>query len=279
LGEEGEAMYFITISEMIGTKGVEIATELSKQLNYSFFGEGELLKVAEKMGYFLDVKRLDEKGPGFYDRFFSEKPIIYFDRLQSVMYEVAREGNALFFGKGSQLLLHDFDCALHVLVTGSREKRIARIAEEHKVGRDVAEEMVDRSDHDKRSFLRFAFDEDWLNPKLYDVILNTDKLSVDSAVKMILNAANSQEIKACGIDSVKKLGRLSLNRQIESALLEQGLAKAHIFFDVENEDSVRIYGIALSQEEKDRTEEVLKGLKGVKTITNDVGVYTGVMGT
>jgi hypothetical protein len=163
------------------------------------------------------------------------------------MYEVAREGSALFFGKGSQLLLHDFDCALHVLVTGSREKRIARIAEEHKVGRDVAEEMVDRSDHDKRSFLRFAFDEDWLNPKLYDVILNTDKLSVDSAVKMILDAANSHEIKACGIDSVRKLGRLSLNRQIESALLEEGLAKAHIFFDVDNEDSVRIYGIALSQ--------------------------------
>jgi osmotically-inducible protein OsmY len=96
---------------------------------------------------------------------------------------------------------------------------------------------------------------------------------------MILDAANSHEIKACGIDSVRKLGRLSLNRQIESALLEEGLAKAHIFFDVENEDSVRIYGIALSQEEKERAEKVLRGLKGVKKITNDVGVYTGGMGT
>ena len=56
--------------------------------------------------------------------------------------------------------------------------------------------MVERADHDKRGFLRDAFDEDWLNPQLYDLLLNTDTLSINSAVKIVVDAARSDEIKA-----------------------------------------------------------------------------------
>ena len=120
-------MYFITISEMLGTKGVQVAQGVAKGLNYAYFGEAELLHFAEEMGFLKDVRKLDEKGPPLLEKFFSEKPKIYLDRLQSVIFEVAKKGNALFFGRGSQLLLNSFDCALHVLVTGSLEKRIQRI--------------------------------------------------------------------------------------------------------------------------------------------------------
>ena len=104
--------------------------------------------------------------------------------------------------------------------------------------------MVERSDQDKKGFLRFAFDEDWLNPHLYDLVLNTDKLSIDSAAKMILDAASSNEIKACGIDSVKNLGKLSIQRRIEAAFLESGFSNPNLFFDIEDADSVRVFGIA-----------------------------------
>ena len=140
-------------------------------------------------------------------------------------------------------MLHSFDCAFHVLVTGSLEKRIKRIMEEKKTTREVAEKIVTRSDHDKRGFLRYAFDEDWLNPQLYDLLLNTDKLSVDSAVTMIIDAAKSDEIKACGLKSVTVLGNLSLHRRIEAAFLEAGLINPNLFITVEDVGSVRIYGI------------------------------------
>jgi len=60
--------------------------------------------------------------------------------------------------------------------------------------------MIRQSDHDKRGFVRYAFDEDWLNPQLYDLLLNVDKLSFDSATKIVIDAAKSDEIKACGRD-------------------------------------------------------------------------------
>ena len=266
-------MYFITISEMLGTGGEIISRRVAEIMNYAYYGEEELFKAADQLGFLSDVKKLDEKGPTLLEKFFSEKPKVYLDRLQSVVYEVAKKGDALFFGRGSQFLLNSFDCALHVLVTGSIEKRIDRVMEERRVEREVAEKIIHLSDHDKRGFLRFAFDEDWLNPHLYDLILNTDKLSIDSAVKIVIDAGKSDEIKACGIDSVKSLGKLSLHRKIEAVFLEAGLTHQNLFFTVEDVDSVRLYGLVNSLEKKEKIETIVKGIKGIKNITNDLKIF------
>ena len=263
---------------MFGTGGEKIARQVAKKLGYTFYGEEELLKAADQMGFLSDIKKLDEKGPSLLEKFFSERPKIYLNRLQSVILELAKKGDAVFFGRGSQLLLHSFDCAFHVLVAGSQEKRMEKVMAEREVGREVAEKMIDRSDHDKRGFLRFAFDEDWLNPRLYDLLLNTDKLSIDSAVKIVVDAAKSDDIKACGRDSVRLLGKLSLNRKVESALLEAGVMNPHLFVTVEDANSVRLYGVVNSQEEKEAAEKIIKGIKDIKKIANDLVVFTGSMG-
>jgi len=268
-------MYFITFTDMLGARGEKVAKDVAGKLQYSFFGEKELHQAAEKMGFLSDVQKMDEKSPAFLDQFFSEKPKIFLDRLQSVIYEVAKNGNGIFYGRGSQLLLNSFGCALHVLVIGSLEKRVERVMEEQKVGRTIAEKMVHRSDNDKKGFLRFAFHEDWLNPNLYDVVLNMDKLSVDAAVKMVIEAAKSDEVKACGIDSVTTLGKLSLHRKVESALLEAGVMTPYIFVEVEGADAVRLYGMVGSPEEKETIEKVLKGLKEVKKVMSDLALMRG----
>jgi len=270
-------MYFITMSEMLGTGGEVVAKEVAAELQYSFYGEGELFKAAEEIGFLSEVRNLDEKGPAFFERFFSEKPKVYLDRLQSVILDVAKKGNAVFFGRGSQLLLNSFDCALHALITGSMERRIERVIKANRVEREVAEKIVRRSDHDKRGFVRFAFDEDWLNPQLYDLILNTDILSIGSAVKIIVDAAKSDEIKACGIDSVKSLGKLSLQRKIEAVFLERGVANPHLFTTVEDVDRVRLYGIVSGQEDKESIEVLVKQVPGVKTVVNELTVFRGAM--
>lgn len=263
---------------MFGAKGAQIAQQVAKSLNYTYYGEAELLKFAVEMGFFTDVKKLGEKGPHFFERFFSEKPKVYLDRLQSVIFEVAKKGDAVFFGKGSQFLLNSFHCALHVLVTGSMEKRIQQVMEEKKVDREVAEKMIHRSDQEKRSFLRFAFEEDWLSPSLYDLVLNTDKLTVESAAKMVTEAAKSDGIRACGIDSMKQLEKLSLQRKVEAAFLEAGVEGQHTFYEVEDGETVRVYGIVYALQEKEDLEKMVKGIKGVRKVINNLTLFSGALG-
>jgi cytidylate kinase len=270
-------MYFITISELLGTNGEKIARKVAEELKYTFYGTKELFEAAAAMGFLSDAKKSDENVPALLERLFSDKPKIYLDRLQSVIYDVAKKGNAVFFGRGGKFLLHSFDCAFHILVTGSMEKRIQRVMEEKQAGREVAEKIISHSDHDKRAFVRFAYDEDMLNPRLYDLLLNTDKLSIDSAAKMIVDAANSEEIKSCGIDSVQLLGKLSLTRKVESLLLEAGATSPHIFFTVEETNAVRLFGFADSSAEKERVENLVRKIKEIKTIKNELVVFTESM--
>lgn len=272
-------MYFITFSEMLGTNGDKIARQVSKTLQYIFYGEEELLKAGHEMGILSDIAGFDERSPTLLEKVFSEKPKVYLDQFQSVIYELAKRGNAVFLGRGSQLLLNAFDCAFHVLVTGSIKKRVQRVMEEKQIGGEAAEKLIRQSDQDKRGFLRYAFDEEWLNPSLYDLILNTDKLSVDSAVKILIAAATSDDIKTCGLDSVKSLGKLSLQRKVEAALLEAGLLSQYLYITVEDLDSVRLYGMVGSPEKKEKIGDVLKNIKEIKKITNEVTIFKSSGGT
>ena len=146
--------------------------------------------------------------------------------------------------------------------------------EKNKVTRDVAEKILHTSDRDKRGFLRFAFDEDWLNPNLYDVVINTDKVDIKSAVAMIVHPAKSDEIRQCGIEAVKSLGMLSLQRKIESALMEAGLMNPLLSFTVEDIDSIRIFGSVNSSVEAAQIIQTLKQIEGIKNIKNDLTVLT-----
>jgi len=265
-------MHFITISQMLGTDGEKIARKAAGVLKYAFYGEQELFNAAEKLDVLADVKTLDEKAPSLLERLFSEMPKVRLDRLQSVIYDVAKKGDAVFFGRGSQLLLKSFGCAFHVLVVGSHERRIERVMKEMSLGREDAEKMISGSDKEKREFIQFAFGEDWLNFRLYDLILNTDKLSYDSAAKAIVDSAKSEEIQDCGMDSANTLGKLSLQRRIESAFLEAGVPSSHLFFVVEDTENVRLYGFASSKEEKGRVESVVKSVKGVREIQNEINI-------
>jgi len=263
-------MHFISVSEMLRTNGEKIARKVAEELRYSFVGKEELEKAASEMGYLSDVQKVGgEKSPPVLERWFSKKPKIYVERMQAAIYEIATKGDAVFFGRGSMFLLHSFDCALHVLVTGSTQKRVERVIEELQMRRGMAEKVIDRSDHDKRVFFRFAFDEDWLNPALYDLILNTDKLDVDSAVNVIIDATRSHELRVCGIDSLKALAKLSLQRRLEASLLEIG---AHVSVTTENLESVRLYGLVHSQKMKEEIENILKKFKEIKSVTDNLTI-------
>ncbi len=267
-------MNFITISEMLGTNGETIAREVAKTMDYPFYGTEELFKAADEMGLLHDVEKVEIKSPSLLEKLFSDQPKIYLDRLQAVIYEVAKKGDAVFFGKGSTILLRSFDCALHVLVIGSMKKRIQRVMEANHVGREVAEKMVQTSDHEKRGFIRYAFDEDWPNPLLYHLTLSTDTLTINTAVKIIAEAAKAEEIKACSAEAVKLLGKFSLQRKIESALLEAGVMSPRLFFTVEDTDSVRLFGSVNSSAEEKEVVKILEGIKDIKKIKNDLTKLT-----
>jgi cytidylate kinase len=266
-------MHFITFSRKMGANGTAIAKQVAEKMGYRFYDTEAIENAAREMGFLKNVKEIDEKAPSLFQRLFSHKPAIELDRLNSVVYELAGRGDAVFLGRGGQILLRDFNCALHVRVTASLEKRIQNLIERG-MHRGAASKAIEGSDHERSSFIRFAFKADWEDDKLYDIVLNMDKVTVKLAVDTILTMARSDEIKACSVDAMKSLEMMSLQTRAEAALIEAGLtygpAGTYIQVQVEEPGKVLLTGRVDSDVTKRRAQEIVQKVKGVGSVDNRI---------
>jgi len=266
-------MHFITFSRKMGANGTAIAKQVAEKMGYRFYDTEAIENAAREMGFLKNVKEIDEKAPSLFQRLFSHKPAIEFDRLNSVVYELAGRGDTVILGRGGQILLRDFNCALHVRVTASPEKRIQNLIERG-ITQEAASKAIEDSDHERSSFIRFAFKADWENDKLYDIVLNMDKVTVKLAVETILTMARSNEIKACSVDAMKSLEMMGLQTRAEAALIEAGLtygpAGTYIQVQVEEPGKVHLTRRVDSDVTKKLAQEIVLKVKGVSSVDNRI---------
>ena len=271
-------MSLITISESIGCGGKAIAALVADELKLELYDDRRLEEEAIQLGIQPeDVKDLDEKAPGIFGRIFSDKPQVYLDLLQGVVYEVAKRGQGIILGHGSQVLLRDFGCALHVRIYGSESSRIEYLMKGRGLSREATEKLIHKTDNEQRGFLQFAFHMNWNDPSLYDLVINRDKLSTDLAAKLIIEAARSQEIKECSMTALESMERLSLSRRVDAAVLESNLSRDafrrdmfHI--EVPEKGVVHITGVTLMEGAEERLLRVVKGVPGVTAVRSEVVV-------
>lgn len=276
--EGGEGfMYFITFTRKMGTYGSEIARKVANQLKYNLYDTEAIENSAREMGFLNDIKKVDERVPSLFERLFSHKPEIYLDRLNSVIYELASRGNAVFLGRGSHILLRAFKCALHVRVIASLEKRVENL-ESRGFQRALAIRSIHKSDHERGSFIKFAFGVDWDSPELYDIVLNMDNLTVDLATDTVLYIALTEEIRARSIDVMKSLEMMGLARRAEAALIEGDFSPTSVSISVLEPGKIQLIGTVSEISSKLRAAEILKEIKGVKSVDNQIKVvlkYSG----
>ena len=132
--------------------------------------------------------------------------------------------------------------------------------------------MIQKNDHQQSGFFRFAFQMDWNDPSLYDLIVNTEKLGIDSTVKLIVDTAESDQIQTCSLTAVEAMERLSQKKRIEAAVLENDINPFLLNIEVPEKGVVHLSGATYSQDEKDSLIDIIKGVSGVSEVHNEVGV-------
>ncbi len=264
-------MFFITFSRKMGTKGTEIAKLVAKELQYNFYDTEDIEKKAEEMGILDDIREVNDKAPSSFKRFFSYRPEICLDRLYVVIYEIARQGNAVILGRGGNMLFRSIPHALHVRVIASQEKRVQNLVERG-YKREAAVTVMEKSDHERESFIRFAFHRDWDNPALYDIVLNMDNIAVNVAADMILCAAHAKEAQDNSGDVLNSLDMMELAARVRAALTEAGFPSSYIYAFVEAPGKVRLTGVVQVPWEKSSAERTVIAVKGVESVENKIEI-------
>ena len=242
-------------------------------LNLELYDDAKLQEEALKQGVTAaEMKGFDEKAPGFFDRLLNHKPEAYLDLMESVVYRVAEKGEGVIIGHGGQMLLRDFGCALHVMVLASEETRVQNVMARQGLSREAAEKLVRKSDHEQKAFFRFAFHMDREDETLYDIVVNTEKLSAESATKLVIEAAKLQEINTCSLTALDAMERLSQLKKVEAELLKNNINLATLHLEVPEKGVVEINGLAYTLSDRNRIIEIVKGIPGISEVKPEIVV-------
>lgn len=183
----------ITISREYGGGGIIIANQLAKKLGYTLFHQEIIEEIANsaKISKRI-VTTLDEKKRSVLEESISALinerhlwPDEFLKHLLKVIGTIGRHGRAVIVGRGANVIL-PLEKILRIRVICPLPQRIKNIAKMLKIPESEARTLVLKTDADRRSFIRKYFYIDVTDPLNYDVVVNTGRISFDTAVESIV---------------------------------------------------------------------------------------------
>lgn len=185
----------IAISRDHGALGREIANALSARLGVPVYDREILDKIAERLETDPQtLKMLDECVARARDmwlvRLFTGKDLTedaYRAQLVNVILSLARTGGVIL-GRGSNVVLST-SCALRLRVSASPEVCIRRVAARYNISESEAREQVEQINANRARFLWEMFQKRSDDPTLYDLVVNTDRMTAVPQVVDMVEAA------------------------------------------------------------------------------------------
>jgi cytidylate kinase len=186
-------MRAITVSRQLGSLGTQIAHQVAQRLGYRVVWREAINRAAHKAGApEMALVEIDDLGllglePS------TEECDAYHMAMRGVMRELADAGEVVIIGRAGQVLLRDRADVLHVKVIAPAGVRAERVAGVQKISVEAAAAQVEASDRIRAEYLQRCFDARWDNPVLYDLIVNTRRLSTSIAADLICDVFRRQD--------------------------------------------------------------------------------------
>ena len=111
---------------------------------------------------------------------------IYRDMICKIVSELGQRSNVMIVGRGGQCILREQAEVVNIRIIASMSDRIARLQIESPDLSDAqAQKKIETMDKKSREYIKFYFKADWNNPQLYDIMINTSRVSDDKAVEWL----------------------------------------------------------------------------------------------
>ncbi len=186
----------ITISRQHGTGGSAVAEKLAQRFNYTLLHRDIVDRICAETGYKKRiVESLDEHSKSqlqiWVDSILTGMQIDqsdYIRQLLQLIYSVSRLGGVVVVGRASNFLIGK-SRGFHARIVASREHRVEALADSAKLLREDADALVDRLDRERADFVRQLTRHDIDDPLGYDLMINNEFVSTDSAVNLLATAA------------------------------------------------------------------------------------------
>lgn len=178
-------MSLITLTDLPGTNALAIARRVATRLGIPLIDK-DWVYDRFLVPYLSDheMHLINESPRALLEDFEPGLPRV--DYLRRELLAWAAFHNAVCLGFASALLLGEHPFALHVNVRAPLDLCAERVAREQAISLKEATRIVDLVNRQQKRYLRIVHEADATNQMLYHLSLNTDRVSVDVAVDMIV---------------------------------------------------------------------------------------------
>ncbi len=185
----------ILISRQRGAGGLSAAERLSKQLGWPYYDKNIIKEIAITVG--ADEKkleRLDERDRNTFEEFlnvFRRDPEVsqdeYVGYLRRFIKTLSEVGGSIVVGRGAEFILSPQE-ALRTRLIGETATRARFAAEKYGVKEREAITLLEKSDGERKNFIKRHYGEDIDDPLHYDLVINTTYIDLDGVTELIITA-------------------------------------------------------------------------------------------
>lgn len=173
-------------------------------------------------------------------------------------------------GWGAVHLLRNIPHVIRVRVCAPLETRISRMMERLATdNRETVENEIQMSEEAHSAITKRHFGVNWRDPELYDLVLCTERLSVDECVDEIdgmMQRKCFQETQ----DSRRMVENLATEWAVRSALRrDERTSRTHVTIESDN-GTLRLLGVVDTQTEANAAGELAAAVEGVKQVDNQL---------
>ena len=200
----------VTISRQSGSRGSYFGSRLAQRLGFQRLHREAIELVSRSTGY---QKRILESLDGhFRDRLelmvesiLTGSAIDYTDytrQLCRMVLSMSQLGGVILMGRGGNHILGP-KRGFHIRVVCPKEKRIENLVKYKEITEDEAVEVIEKSDTDRKRFVKQVFSADIDDPHHYDLVVNTSYMDIEDLVETTVIAYRAKMNKLTYLDHDK----------------------------------------------------------------------------
>jgi cytidylate kinase len=271
-------MPVVTITRQLGSEGDAIGRVLAEQLGYRYLDKRGIVPLMQIYGGDVEpgAPEIEEKQPSFWERL-NEERRRHTIMLRSAVYSYALEDNCVLVGVGASTLLKGLNHVIKVLTVAPMETRVTRVMaygsldQAGPVDRETAIEMIRAKDRETAGYLRYLFNIDYLDPRQYDLALNTGRWAVPAAADYLSDLLNLPEISKT-VESTEQLENLALASLVEARLVNNAGIWVHGLKVLADRGEITVTGEVITDEDRDIAEEIAADVEGVRGVINELRI-------
>ena len=263
-------MPVIALTQGMGSLAQDIAGQLAAELKLTTLQHEVAERVADKMHVSKSlINRLRSGRAGTFERLTADRDAMAIYSAEEVL-EAAARGNAVLRGWGATALLRPVPHVPCVRILRPTAKRVQWLMTELDIDDiETAAAEIRRSDEANAARMHDQFGVSWGDPVLFDLVLNTDRLSVDTCVQQIKALLARPEFAETD-ESRALLKAMALHAHVRAALRGHE-ATREVDISIEGSGAeVLLRGIVVNAAERDAAVQVAAAVPGVASVDNQL---------